>query len=697
MSPPTGAADPTRRWLTYGALAVVVGYLGAMLAATEGHAVPQVADLFLILQYARALAQGHPFQYNPGEPASTGATSLLFTIVLGAADAVGIRGERLVAFAIALGGACYVGCVRLAHRAAGLLGGPREALLAGLLVALCGPTVWGFLYGSDIAPFMFLFLWLTERLLAGSLRGVAVAGTLLALTRPEGLPVALVMLAWSRRVWPDERRAWLLLSSGVASGLAVLVSYRMLTGRWVSTSMIDKSLLSNYGLVPTLGFVAEYFTDVLRGLLLGFYPSNAPIGFAQGWAPFFFPPLALLLVMVAVLRADPRRRPAIEAWAVAVVAVALLVSSNMYMGVHFNRYLMWAFPTLQVLVAVGLAGLTRVLAGPDQGLERSLFRAGAVLCVVLGALSTVRFGALYGSMAGQIYRRDVAAAQWISRHLPAGVRMANLATSIEYLTGHTNLNLHGVTTPAFFGGSAAEREANVFEALGRLPAAERPEYLITTVATHAASDVMPEMVVSPPVFQTSSFDDEIVIYRMRYDMSGRNHRWLSPATMAAVQGLVLVDQINVTDVADEAAHGYRYSSRVGDLRLQGAVHVAPYARPDGGGEVKMMDGGRAIVGSESFRVCGVRAGRDLLMVQRSTATTEVNVVKPAGRSKSALSIQEAFVDVTVDGGSGQRTRYRSEPEWHEQVFRLSGATLQPPCATIGLRGRYSSFHYWFFQ
>ena len=62
------------------------------------------------------------------------------------------------------------------------------------------------------------------------------------------------------------------------------------------------------------------------------------------------------------------------------------------------------------------------------------------------------------------------AAEWIKRELPPGVAIANLATSVEYLTGHRSVNLHGVTTAEFLGNRPAERDAGVLEALGPPPA-----------------------------------------------------------------------------------------------------------------------------------------------------------------------------------------------------------------------------------
>ena len=110
-----------------------------------------------------------------------------------------------------------------------------------------------------------------------------------------------------------------------------------------------------------------------------------------------------------------------------------------------------------------------------------------------------------------------------------------------------------------------------------------------------------------------------------------------------------------------------------------------------------MDGGRAIFGEESFRVCGLQAGRDLVMVQRTAASTDVNIVRSNGRGESGVEIPEAIVDVTIGGEPWQRLRFRPEPGWHEQVYRMSGQAVRPPCASIELRGRYASFHYWFFQ
>jgi hypothetical protein len=383
-------------------------------------------------------------------------------------------------------------------------------------------------------------------------------------------------------------------------------------------------------------------------------------------------------------------------WGLVLAALFALVAPNMFLGVHFNRYLMWAFPTVHVLAAAGLGALAAGIGRRDAALDRAVFRAGAAVCLALGALATLRFAALYGEMCADVYRRDVATAQWIARTLPRGVRIANLATSVEYLTGHRNLNLHGVTSPPFFGNRTAEREAGVFEALGRLPVEQRPPYLLITQSALDALPTMREMTDGPPLFVSTSFGDEILVHRMRYDLVGRNARLWLPGTRAVVQRLTEVDRLNVCDATDEAVHGYRFRSELGGVRLHGTARIARYGEAEAGPGELVADAGRAIVGSESFRV-KTRAGRDLVVVLRTAADVSANVLRAGGNGQFTLGFAEEGLVVEAGGQSAGRVTFRPRPGWEEHVFRVPGHLLADGTTELKLSGRYASFYYWFFQ
>ncbi len=681
------------------AILVAVAFVASMLAATGGHFAPQITDLFVICRYAQAMAEGHPFHYNAGEPASTGATSLLHTALLALGHAVGFRGEGLVAWAILLGAVSYVVSVWLAFRIASRLATTREGALAAALVALGGPVVWGFLYGSDIALFMLLCLALLDRLLAewnSRPMGLAIVGVLLALLRPEGLPIGLIVAAvWMFRSGAKWRRSGAaLVWMAPAAGLLVLATYRALTGQWLGTSVGDKSLFANYSILEALALSSEYAVDVLRGLLLGFYPSQTPVGLARGWSSLFFPPLGLVFVLVGLVGAREECRAPLRAWMTALVTVSVMVIPNVFLGVHFNRYLLWGVPTLLILVAVGLGSSTRLLASDDATKEASIFRAGAILLLALSALSTARFMTLYGEMAGEVQRRDVAAANWISTHLPRGVAMANLVTSVEYLTGHHNVNLHGVTSPAFFGNKTAEREAGVWESLGDLPVTDRPPYLITSEATQKAYVTMQNIVAAPPLYVGASLGgDDFLIYRTRWDLVGKAREMFSPEARAAVAGLREVDHLNVCDSREEEAHGYRFESSLGGVRLWGLPRIDTYPGPDGN---TVIDAGRAIFGEESFEVAA-SPGRDLVVVLRTAGAAEAGVRRVSGNTVVNLDLHQPHISVGAGPDIAFTGSLEIQPGWNESVLRVPASEVTGRRTRLRLRGRYASFYYWFFQ
>jgi hypothetical protein len=676
-------------------VAVAAVFLAMMLWTTGGHFVAQVSDLYVVAQYAKAMAEGHPFQYNAGEAPTTGSTSLLHTAILALAHAAGARGEGLVAFAVLLGAGLYLGSIPLAARIGARLAGRREGLLAGALVALGGPVVWAYLYGSDIAVFLFLALLLLDRWLAWAdgegPAGLALAGSLLALARPEGLPIALLLAAATVARPAPKGRERVLPWVPAAVALLVLTLQRAVTGSWLATSVGEKALLPNYGPVETVALASKYGVDVLRGLLLGLYPAEVPIGLAQGQAPFFFPPLALLFVLLAAVRPPVGLRAAVRAWLAVVAIVFALTGPNVFMGVHFNRYLMWAFPGLLAFAASGLGAGTRLLAREDEALERGLFRAGGGLFVVLALLSTARFAAVYSEMAGATWSREIPMAAWIRANLPPGTSIANAATSVEYLTGHRNVNLHGVTSPAFVGNRTAEREAGLFESLQHLPAADRPPYLLLTRSGYDGSELMRAFALGTPLFETVSLGDDLLLFHARWDLLDRGEEPVLPEALAAAASLQPVDRLDVCDARDESAHGYRYDSRLGELVLAGSVGIGA---ADGG--APLADAGRFIAGGESFRVW-THGGRPLVVVLRSRSPIVVRSLRAQGGVAVPVDVTSMGIVVRVGGREVARLALGNRPGWNEHVFQVPAAAVSEGTTQLALSGRYDTFHYWFYQ
>jgi len=105
-------------------------------------------DAWIHLHFARNLAEGAGFSYNPGIPVA-GSTAPLWTLLLAAGALV--AGPSLVMAKVA-GVSLTVGAALVTRQAALAWGAaPVEALGAGVGLAWAGPIVWGSLSGMEVS------------------------------------------------------------------------------------------------------------------------------------------------------------------------------------------------------------------------------------------------------------------------------------------------------------------------------------------------------------------------------------------------------------------------------------------------------------------------------------------------------------------------------------------------------------------
>src|SRR5687768_4338727 len=57
-------------------------YISLGLAASPGTLLMPLDDTYIHFQYARQMASGEPYVYNPGDAATSGGTSFLYPILL---------------------------------------------------------------------------------------------------------------------------------------------------------------------------------------------------------------------------------------------------------------------------------------------------------------------------------------------------------------------------------------------------------------------------------------------------------------------------------------------------------------------------------------------------------------------------------------------------------------------------------------
>ena len=203
----------SHRWWVVVLPIVLVGvvsssYIITAFTTANGRPVAPLDDAYITYQYARQMARGYPYQYNDGDPPTTGMTSPLFGFLLAGAYLLGFTGERLVAFAVAAG-VIWLGLIAwLTYRLASHLPPPPPPspparggaeggwlLIAAVFVLLSGPVQWGCFNGMETGLFTVLTLAALDAFLAGRTAWCAPWLGLAGLTRPEGL--ILIGLIWA--------------------------------------------------------------------------------------------------------------------------------------------------------------------------------------------------------------------------------------------------------------------------------------------------------------------------------------------------------------------------------------------------------------------------------------------------------------------------------------------------------------------
>jgi hypothetical protein len=274
------------------------------LAGPVGAAAFPLDDAWIHMHFARNLAEGRGFAYNPGTPVS-GSTAPLWTLALGGIFAA--LGSH-PALAKALGIAATLGSAWLASRLAGIWTGCRElALLAGILTALASPMVWGALSGMEVSLAALLVTAALLLHVQGRSWAAATALGLGGLARPEALvllplfwlggpatwrrgvrwlvPVAILLAPWvafnlatTRRLLPATAAAKIEGGLvGFLSGTREPLATALLTRPWQFGAEWVRWLWQVDVLVPLLLLPGRWCRPASCSSTLSRWPSSPPI------------------------------------------------------------------------------------------------------------------------------------------------------------------------------------------------------------------------------------------------------------------------------------------------------------------------------------------------------------------------------------------------------------------------------------
>jgi hypothetical protein len=384
-------------------------------------------DSWIHLHFARNLAAGDGFAYNPGHPVA-GSTAPLWTLVLAAG--AGIGGASLV-MAKTLGVACAIAAALVVRRAAMAFGAPpATALVAAVALLWSGAFAWGALSGMEVTLAALLVAVALWSLALDATWMTAVAAGLAALARPEAIVLA-PLLALARPL--GVRRA-LLFAVVVATLLAPFVAFSYATvGRPLPATAVAKI---EGGLLGWLAGVREpaAVTWLTR-----------PREFGLEWIRWLFTTHPLLpLALPAAVVAGRRCGRALGVVALALIAhplaMALLAP---YRGPAFQegRYSTHLLP-LAVVVLAAMPG--------KPGRARSALLANVLLAGVLVAslVALAPAAERYAWGVQNINAMQVHLGHWLDARTPRAATLAvNDIGAIAFFSRRPVLDLMGLVTP----------------------------------------------------------------------------------------------------------------------------------------------------------------------------------------------------------------------------------------------------------
>lgn len=697
-------------------VAVLSYHIGRLIrsegAITGGELSLPLDDSFIYLQYARVIAQGHPFVYSPGNAPTTGATSLLWPFLLLPPHFTPLGPTFAIAWSLALGALALVVSALLIARLGRSLGGVPGMLLATTFF-LCSPhLLWGYMSGMEIGLYASVLLatvwiYLRERE-EGSFPRLRWMLFLLAASRPEGAVLSGVfglVMAYDR--WRAVRagripRFWSpSLALPFAAAAMPFVINLLVSGSIESTSSQAKSILAEPHPDVRRKFLLEspkVWLSIVQGYLSCLELNPGPVMVGRYWIAS-----TLALLSFTVFSFIPRGRPWADGRIVFFLFPAAVIVDSLPVAwsVHFYRYQQGFYP---VVLACLAAGIARAAMVAWKHLPRAL---GAPVAALLVAVPLWAWAPLpteimhrvllfYGHNCENILHQQVKTGRWIAANLPPSAVVAmNDAGAIAYYGNRSTVDMLGLTTEGF-AKTYRSGIGCMFEKLRRLPPKRRPTYFAIYPEwfpyLQASGVLGPEAFRAHLGYNTICGEDDKVVYPAN---------WIdvTPADSVVVPhpeiaGKRLRDTFDLAWLDDEKRHewtpyGYEYDEKKADWSHTPSVLPRDVLRQYSYADRPtrpVTDAGRKVFGWDRFRM-KVEEGRDAVLILRTDAWYPNRLT------------------VSVDGApAGVWTIARSETVWVEPSFVIPGRLIHRERPWIEVRrenpkdgGDYAPFHYWIYQ
>ena len=634
-----------------GLLALIVLLAYVLAGAVDGQSIMPLDDAYIHFQYAKSIATLDPYQYNPGLPPTSGATSFLYPYLLAVGYVLGLQGLNLGYWAMLLGASALAASGWLIYRLTRTLASEFVAVIVACVFILSGEFAWHAMSGMETSIAVMLTLLTLYAVTRRDVRLTGIAGALLALIRPEGGALALIAAAVAlylafetipvrnRMGIPHPwlwRREWLILLLPVlALGVQPLVNLA-LTGSAVASGNAAKSL---FGMIPfdigvIVGRIWDNFTRTFLELA-GLRAAREP-GY---YAPILFLPAAVGLW--AIFRQRHAVAILLALWLIVGFGAIATLDTAFW---HFKRYQM---PLIALLYPLAGWGIAEVMLRLPRW-SRLIRDLALVLLVLFIPLSALQFWGHYRLNTGYVAAQPLQMARWLRANTSLDTIIAvHDVGMMRYIGERTTVDVVGLTTPG-----AADYWRNGPGSVGEYLEQVRPDYIASYGTGHGlglgylqATDLYAETVASYTVSLDPNANVALAaetqgIYVPNWTNAAQAPYPISTTLVTPyVNGMTMIETLDVADIESERRHDYQW-------RNHAAMGGFPteYNQFDSLGCMELlqtpcafMDGGRRINGEEAFTI-HAQAGQDLILITR---------VHPANAGEIDVYVGDTLIDTRL--------------------------------------------------
>lgn len=622
-------------------------------------------------QAARRIVDGHPFSYAPGEPVTTGQTSVAYPFVLAAPYALGCTGERLRYASFALNAFFYL--VFLAAWAAVIVrilpasGYARFA--AASLVSLSGCCAYVAFTQCDQGLWMAVSALIALALVAERRAALSVLLTVAPWVRPEGM---MVVAAYGFFVLLNRRRQDVApLLCGIVSTAGVFALNYALTGSVQFSSVSDKGY---FRLFPFSVAVREFLGDAFS--IAGAYLCALPLPKERFFTlPSPVTALCFWIGFIPLCRpAALKTRPVVFFLAASMCVGSVALGG--FAGLDFDRYLAWLMPVILLTAAVGL---DRLAGWIRNGFWRKL----PIVALVMTTLFSTVSMALMMNYVAPVRAEMFGAIRSAAKALPsdAVVGSENFVWAYELPDGCRYRELTGIFSPDYRG---ATYFPNGLDLLKNRPDL-RFEYW-------ALAPVQSEQLSWHPYYRGAIYGTPFA------DGLGgemlRRADWSAYDRAAEVPrcptGMTCVARMDVGYVQEERAAQRRPLAK--SVADSACVAVVAGRKTDG---LPMVDSGAFVTSGESFAL-PVTPGKAATLVLRTTRLVHYETGDKGPCDYDYGSELSLSVDVEGQSTAGFHQQLVSNV-FTDVSLEIPAAALSRSNACFTVRGRFVSCGYWLFQ